>query len=342
MEGGRDAKTREGRFVVGASLRKKQTDCVLNGRDYESYVKTRYATYPLRFLFTSEHTAIYSKTSALKHDETEDIEETEEGDGWTLNNSHNCVWVYALSFGGGMVSADEVAFSISVEENARCLLTTQGSTKIFKATASTAASDNHEHVSNANSAQIMNVEVENNALLLIVPGVIACFRAARYKQCQEVQLRSASSSLFLLDWYSSGRINRERWEFEYFETSTRVTLSGRVVFSDKTILDSTTSMKTSIADSMNNVNVIATVLLIGPITRNKHMKSIVNEKAYSFDNVLRSAAPLESLRVKGTEESTGYVVRYAGTETSAVRERLKVDFSFLSPLAGVSCDMFGS
>ena len=71
---------------------------------------------------------------------------------------------------------------------------TQGSTKIFKSP------------SGSYCKQKLRFHVENNACLVFAPDPTTCFDASCFKQNIQIALSSTStSSLLLVDWYTSGR-----------------------------------------------------------------------------------------------------------------------------------------
>ncbi|KAM0011628.1 putative urease accessory protein UreD [Helianthus debilis subsp. tardiflorus] len=61
----------------------------------------------------------------------------------------DAVWIYTLTYGGGIVSGDCISFDITVEDDCTAVLTTQASTKVYKSVALKC------------SEQIMEVLLEN-------------------------------------------------------------------------------------------------------------------------------------------------------------------------------------
>ncbi|KAM0057229.1 putative urease accessory protein UreD [Helianthus debilis subsp. tardiflorus] len=47
----------------------------------------------------------------------------------------DAVWIYTLTYGGGIVSGDCISFDITVEDDCTAVLTTQASTKVYKSVA---------------------------------------------------------------------------------------------------------------------------------------------------------------------------------------------------------------
>ncbi|XP_009419526.3 urease accessory protein D isoform X2 [Musa acuminata AAA Group] len=48
------------------------------------------------------------------------------------SSKSDAVWIYALSYGGGIVSGDQISLDISVGDGCTAALTTQASTKVYK------------------------------------------------------------------------------------------------------------------------------------------------------------------------------------------------------------------
>ncbi|TGZ84687.1 UreD-domain-containing protein [Ascodesmis nigricans] len=120
-----------------------------------------------------------------------------------------CLTVFILSYGGGLVSNDKINLSVSIEEGAKLCLLTQGSTKIFKRTSP-------EHL----TTQTLTARLARNAALLLLPDPLQPFADSVYLQHQIFHLPSDdSASLIILDWYTEGRSARnEKWAFESFES----------------------------------------------------------------------------------------------------------------------------
>ena len=105
------------------------------------------------------------------------------------------VWACTSSFGGGMVAGDRTRLEVTVDAGARCFLSTQASTKIYRNPAQLPCS--HE----------LTATVGDDALLILAPDPVQCFAESRYDQRQSFKL-SASANLALVDWMSAGRTAR--------------------------------------------------------------------------------------------------------------------------------------
>ncbi|KAJ0489480.1 putative urease accessory protein UreD [Helianthus annuus] len=82
----------------------------------------------------------------------------------------DAVWIYTLTYGGGIVSGDCISFDITVEDDCTAVLTTQASTKVYKSVALKC------------SEQIMEASIGNGGLLVVIPDPVTCFSTVKYSQ----------------------------------------------------------------------------------------------------------------------------------------------------------------
>jgi urease accessory protein UreH len=151
-----------------------------------SVATTVYARYPLKYLLPS-------KVASSKVD---------------------CVWIYAISYGGGILSNDAISQAVEVGgDGCSVVITTQSSTKIYK-----------PRMAGDMAQQLLRARVAENGFLALLPHPITCFRASRYVQLQEFVL-ALDASLLLVDWFTSGRIDSgETWDFELYRSTNHVFL----------------------------------------------------------------------------------------------------------------------
>lgn len=193
--------------------------------------------------------------------------------------------------------------------------------------------------------QRMHVTVPDNGALFLLPDPVMCFRSANYHQLQTIHL-SSSSSLVLLDWYTSGRKSRgEEWAFERYYSLNEVFVDGHRIARDVTLLEepvntprsaSTQARNTlphrSLADRMAPYACYATVLLYGPLTKvtrtqlTAAYQSMTIFKQSALPNLLWSYSPLC--------EENGAVVRVAAIEYEDVRNWLCVALQGLESAVG--------
>ena len=198
----------------------------------------------------------------------------------------DCAWFYTVSYGGGLVSGDSVPMSVAVLDNCTACICTQGTTKVYKAVPGRA--DNLS--GSKTTTQTLEATVEENALLCWLPDPAQCFRDARFSQIHDVTLRDASSSLCFVDWITAGRVAHDdaRWAFRSFSTRTTVVTKAldergedmiNVIESQR--LENSVDVPDLLSKHMVNAHVLASVILIGPRTKEARQscKDVVRAKS---------------------------------------------------------------
>jgi urease accessory protein len=161
------------------------------------------------------------------------------------------VWAYTSSFGGGMVAGDRTRLEVTIDSGARCFLSTQASTKVYRNPAQLPCS--HELVA----------RVADDALLIVAPDPVQCFAESRYEQRQQFQLGS-SANLVLVDWMSGGRTARgERWSFQRYSSRNIIGRDGKKLLVDAMLLDAADGAVESKFRG-GRFNCFATVVILGP------------------------------------------------------------------------------
>ncbi|KAL9936678.1 hypothetical protein V8E36_004746 [Tilletia maclaganii] len=163
--------------------------------------------------------------------------------------------LYIVSYGGGLVSGDQVELDIDVGSACTLLTLTQGSTKVFKMrTRSATRKEDIEWTS-----QYFRYLVRPEACLLVLPDPVTPYSSARYAQTQRFDIRSAStSSLLVLDWFTPGRVyydpaspqqpvreskarrsgkEGELWDFLAYSSRNEFRIEGKVIARDALLLD---------------------------------------------------------------------------------------------------------
>ena len=141
----------------------------------------------------------------------------------TPGNGGRAAWVFAASYGGGLVGGDHLSLEVDVAAGAAALLSTQASTKVYRS--ATGASTR------------LAARVGERALLVSLPDPVVCFAGSDYRQTQAFALDS-SGGLVAVDWMASGRRGSgERWAFDGYASTTRVRIDGRLALHDAVRLD---------------------------------------------------------------------------------------------------------
>ncbi|KAI0304763.1 UreD-domain-containing protein [Russula brevipes] len=220
--------------------------------------------------------------------------------------------VYMMTYGGGLVGGDRISLSINIEQDARLLLLSQGSTKVFKARpggrAATPSTANNP--ATTTTAQRLDVSVATGGALFLLPDPVTCFRDAAYHQSQTFRLARGASAA-LLDWYTSGRRARgEEWAFARYYSANEVFVDAR---GGVPVLP-----RRALADRMGPYACYATLLLCGPLVQGvvreleARMEEISVFRAREAPDVLWSLSAVHG-------DASGRVVRVAGKETEDVK-----------------------
>lgn len=199
----------------------------------------------------------------------------------TPKNHGDARWTFVATYGGGLVDGDAIALDVNVGENARALIGTQASTKIYKCPVGEAT-------------QSLEARVARGGLLVVAPDPLVPFAGAKYAQRATIRL-DEGASLVWLDVLACGRASRgERWAFSRYASRTRVFVKDALACDDALVLDS----QRDLARSMGRFDAIATILLFGTEPRAVAKRDDVVAASSSFQG--------------------GTCVRVAGTSTSAV------------------------
>ncbi|CAI0387986.1 unnamed protein product [Linum tenue] len=258
----------------------------------------------------------------------------------------DAVWIYALTYGGGIVSGDRISCEFFVGNGCTAVLTTQASTKVYKSLGSRC------------SEQLLEARIGSDALLVVIPDPVTCFSTARYAQKQVFRVVANSSSLLLVDWITSGRHESgEKWEFQLYKSTNQILLvddDDRPLFVDSVLLEQ--GSISSIADRMLDYQVIAMIVILGPKLKNiqnqvqESVKRLMSDQLHmpysgvrassnhakpnsssAFNNKPQLVASCSPFGPKGV----GVVVRIAATTTESVYKFLNHQLSGMESLIGV-------
>lgn len=226
--------------------------------------------------------------------------------------------LFVVSFGGGLVSGDHIDLDVDVGSHTRLLLLTQGSTKVY---CERRGGDFLEKLQHARpslpvSEQYFRYIVRPHATLVLLPEPVTCFARSRYVQTQRIDLRCAqTSSLVLLDWFTSGRLlidgpkestdmHRipEFWHFYLYHSRNEVRVDGQVIARDCQELSQDLPEKlirdvpTDLSHRCAPYTCYATLLLYGP-----EVATICQAMEEEFDAIQQ---PQPLLRSGGTTGSS--------------------------------------
>lgn len=178
-----------------------------------------------------------------------------------LNHAHNCIIVYALGYGGGMVQGDGTNVGILVDDNACLCLRTQGATKIYK-------TGLPEIVTN----QTVTTTINTNGFMIYTPDHTSLYKNSTYHQEQSYKLKE-NASLIHIDWFSCGRndqndVNKnELWNINKLITRLSIEDSNqKKILCENLDLEANVNSNISVADKLGNATIFGILVLIGPKT----------------------------------------------------------------------------
>ncbi|HET6406522.1 MAG TPA: urease accessory protein UreD, partial [Chthoniobacteraceae bacterium] len=213
------------------------------------------------------------------------------------------VWAYTSSFGGGMVAGDCTRLDVTVDAGARCFLSTQASTKIYRNPTNLPCS--HELVA----------KVGAEAVLMVAPDPVQCFADSSYAQNQRFILAPTANLLFI-DWMSAGRAAcGERWAFQRYVSRVEVERGGRKLLLDAIRFDAEDGPLEAKFRG-GRFNCFATVAMFGPtltVYAQQTLTAIGAQPIAPRSNVVSSAGPLHE----------GALLRFAGTSVEEVGKAIQ-------------------
>ena len=232
---------------------------------------------------------------------------------WLMPRNHgHAAWVFSSTFGGGLVDGDAIDVRIDVGRAATALISTQASTKVYRSPHSGVRSN-------------LRASVAEAGCLIFVPDPLVPFASSRSAQRLEFEL-APDASLVLVDWFSSGRRSRgERWQFDVVTSVIRVHQAGRLICHDAVTL---AAVDGSLAERLGRFDVLATVVLAGPIAAAAGKRLVAASAAASPERraeLVVVAAPIGN---------GGAHVRVAGMSVEQVGRAIRDALGFVPPFLG--------
>ncbi|MFE8599464.1 urease accessory protein UreD [Archangium violaceum] len=229
----------------------------------------------------------------------------------TPRNHGHAAWVYTSSLGGGLVDGDHLTVDLDVAEGAAALVSSQGSTRVYR--------------SPRGCRSELSARVAPGALLAWVPDPTMCFTGARYTQSQDIQL-APGASLILMELLTAGRSAAgERWAFTHYTSSLRVHREGRALIDERWLLDPAHGV---LPERLGRFDALGTVVLVGPAldsAREALAAHVGSLPVKSRSGLVCSVSPLGS---------DALVLRAAATSAEALVRTSREWLSFLPSLLG--------
>lgn len=229
----------------------------------------------------------------------------------TPRNHGRAAWVYAGSYGGGLVGGDALRLTVRVGEGATAFLSTQASTKVYRSDRPTSVA--------------LNAQVAAGASLVIWPDPVVCFAHSSYQQQQSVDV-AGGGALVLVDGMSSGRrASGERWQFRKYASHSTIRHDGRLILFDSICLDGDDG---ELAARMDRFDVLCSATIVGSQFRariERILESVARSPVQRRAGLLVAAAPLAD---------AGCILRVAGGSVEQVAHVLREHLSFVSDVLG--------
>ena len=229
----------------------------------------------------------------------------------TPRNHGGAAWVFASTYGGGLVDGDAVSIEVAIGRDACAMLSTQASTKIYRSARGTSL--------------VLRAGVEPGALLVVLPDPNVCFAGSSYTQTQCFSL-AEGASLVYLDWMTSGRRARgERWAFHGYRSRLSIDYAGQLICHDAVTLSSTDM---PLSDRFGRFDVWATLAIVGERLRDdwtQALEMIANRPLAPQADRLMAGAPIGDV---------GTLIRVAGRSAEDVGHAVRQLLTFLPRLLG--------
>jgi urease accessory protein len=224
----------------------------------------------------------------------------------------HAVSAYLSSFGGGMVAGDQTSLALRVGAGARCFLTTQASTKVYRNPTQKPCS--HE----------LSAHLGKDSLVVVAPEPVQSFADSSYQQSQTFFLHSGAS-LVLLDWYSSGRAARgERWNFRRLQSRNEIFIDGKQRLLDSLLLDRAQGPIDG-KHRLGRFNCVGMVVIFGRQLQDDAqslLKNVASQPVDPRSRLIFSASPIRD----------GAVLRIAGENHEEVARYIYQSLGFVSRL----------
>lgn len=204
----------------------------------------------------------------------------------------HAAWVYQSSLGGGFVGRDEVALKVDVAAGAALFLSSQASSKVYRA---------------ARAAFTLDAAIADDAVCVVWPDPVVCFAGASFQQIQHFRI-AESASLLVVDAYTAGRVARgERWAFDRLALRLAIERGGVAVLDDALVLspahgDLVTRMAGRVA--------FATIAIAGP-----RFEALASALCAAI-----AEQPIAEPLITASRRSWGAIVRIAAVSLAALAE----------------------
>ena len=136
-------------------------------------------------------------------------------------NLSECCQVYLSSYGGGLVTGDEIALEIECKANAKLYLGTQAETKIYKS------------IDGKLSRQSILGVLHQHSVAVICPDALIPYKGSQFIQKQNWNIDS-TATLVLIDWLHSGRSSLgENFDYRLLNSEVEIIMGNEKIILDR-------------------------------------------------------------------------------------------------------------
>jgi urease accessory protein len=236
----------------------------------------------------------------------------------TPRNHGPSAWIYSATYGGGLVDGDHVRLDLTVGPDAMAMLSTQASTKVYRARPHAGSPP-----ASTGSSHELDASVFSGGLLILLPDPVVCFADSTYRQQQRIRL-DAGASLVLVDWVSAGRhAAGERWQCRGYSSRLEVHREDRLMMLDSVALESS-----DLPSRMGRFNILCLMVIVGPHVARHAADALALVSSLPIEHRARVLAGASRL---GEE---GCIIRLAGMSFEEVAAAVRSYLHFLPALLG--------
>ncbi|AJQ45234.1 urease accessory protein UreD [Ureaplasma diversum] len=180
-----------------------------------------------------------------------------------------------ITMGGGFVSGEVYRQDFEVGDNARCILTTQSSSKTYKA------------IDNKTSVQHTNIKVGKNAILEYVSDNLIVYENGRFAQYNEFHVENSStliySECFGPGWSPLGAA----YMYDLMYLNTKIYYDNKLVLFDNLKFTPSTHDESAFG-IMDGFHYCGTMVMLNPLLTEQDVIAIRDEIKHSLNDIKMS------------------------------------------------------
>ena len=228
-------------------------------------------------------------------------------------------WLFAASYGGGLVGGDHLALEVDVEPGAAALLSTQASTKVYRS----AAGASTRLAARVGDGAPAGQPARSGRLLRRLATI------ARRRRSSSIRRRG----LVALDWMASGRRGSgERWAFDgYASTTTRPRSAAA---SRCTTRCASSAADGDLAARAGRFDVLAVLVIAGEPAGGRRRSRCWRRSRRCRSSAAAAVVVSAGAAARPGAAPPGCVVRLAGAQVEDVRRVLRGLLDFVPGLLG--------